>query len=37
MRVLSDSDYKLFERLVSLSQKELKKAMAQYLKQNMKM
>lgn len=32
MRVLSDSDYKLFERLVSLSQKELKKAMAQYLK-----
>ena len=32
MRVLSDSDYKLFERLVSLSQKELKKAMSQYLK-----
>ena len=32
MRVLSDSDYRLFERLVSLSQKELKKAMAQYLK-----
>jgi hypothetical protein len=32
MRVLSDSDYKLFERLVSLSQNELKKAMAQYLK-----
>lgn len=32
MRVLSDSDYRLFERLVSLSQKEMKKAMAQYLK-----
>lgn len=32
MRVLKDSDYKLFERLVSLSQKELKKAMSQYLK-----
>ena len=32
MRVLSDSDYKLFERLVSLSQKEMHKAMAQYLK-----
>ena len=32
MRVLSNSDYKLFERLVSLSQKEMHKAMAQYLK-----
>jgi hypothetical protein len=32
MRVLSDSDYKLLERLVSLSQKEMRKAMAQYLK-----
>ena len=32
MRVLSDSDYELFKRLVSLKQKELQKAMAQYLK-----
>lgn len=32
MRVLSDSDYKLFERLVSLNQREMRKAMAQYLK-----
>ncbi len=32
MRVLSNSDYSLFERLVSLSQKEMHKAMAQYLK-----
>lgn len=32
MRVLSNSDYKLLERLVSLSQKEMHKAMAQYLK-----
>lgn len=32
MRVLSDSDYRLFERLVSLSQKEMQKAMSQYLK-----
>ena len=32
MRVLSNSDYKLFECLVSLSQKEMHKAMAQYLK-----
>lgn len=32
MRVLNDSDYRLFERLVSLSQKEMRKAMAQYLK-----
>ena len=32
MRVLSDNDYSLFERLVSLSQKEIHKAMAQYLK-----
>lgn len=32
MRVLSEKDYRLFERLVSLSQKEMHKAMAQYLK-----
>ena len=32
MRVLSNSDYSLLERLVSLSQKEMHKAMAQYLK-----
>lgn len=32
MRVLSDNDYKLFERLVSLSQKEMRRAMTQYLK-----
>jgi hypothetical protein len=29
---MNDSDYKLFERLVSLNQTEMKKAMAQYLK-----
>lgn len=32
MRVLSEKDYRLFERLVSLSQKEMRKAMSQYLK-----
>lgn len=32
MRVLNNGDYKLFERLVSLSQKEVHKAMAQFLK-----
>lgn len=32
MRVLNEQDYRLFERLVSLSQKEMRKAMAQYLK-----
>ena len=31
MRVLSNGDYGIFERLVSLSQKELKKAMERYL------
>ena len=31
MRVLSNSDYQLFERLVSLSQKELKRAMERFL------
>ena len=32
MRVLKDSDYKLLERLVSLTQKELRNTMIQYLK-----
>lgn len=32
MRVLSEKDYRLFERLVSLSQREMHKAMAQFLK-----
>ena len=32
MRVLSDSDYGLFKRLVSLKQTELQQAMAKYLK-----
>lgn len=32
MRVLSNNDYRLFERLVSLSQKEMHRAMAQFLK-----
>ena len=32
MRVLTDKDYKLFEKLVSLKQNELRKAMIQYLK-----
>ena len=32
MRILSNSDYKLFERLVSLSQKEMKRALTKYLK-----
>ena len=32
MRVLNEKDYRLFERLVSLSQKEMHKAMTQYLK-----
>lgn len=33
MRVLSNQDYRLFERLVSLTQKGLHQAMAQYLKE----
>lgn len=32
MRVLNEKDYRLFERLVSLSEKEMRKAMAQLLK-----
>lgn len=32
MRVLTNKDYKLFEKLVSLKQNELRKAMIQYLK-----
>lgn len=32
MRVLSNEDYKLFEQLVSLTQKELHKSMSKYLK-----
>lgn len=32
MRILSDADYKLFERLVSMTQEEMRVAMAQYLK-----
>lgn len=32
MRVLNDKDYRLIERLVSFSQRELKHAMSQYLK-----
>ena len=32
MRVLSNQDYRLFERLVSLTQKGMHQAMAQYLK-----
>lgn len=32
MRVLSDNDYRLFERLVSLSQKGMHDAMSQYMK-----
>ena len=32
MRVLNEKDYRLFERLVSLSEKEMQKAMAQLLK-----
>lgn len=32
MRVLNEKDYRLFERLVSLSEKEILKAMSQYLK-----
>mgnify|MGYP002508472230 FL=1 len=32
MRVLNEKDYRLFERLVSLSQKEMHKAMTQYLR-----
>lgn len=36
MRVLNNNDYKLFERLVSLSQKELKRAMGQYLREKYK-
>lgn len=32
MRVLNNTDYKLFERLVSLNQKEIMKAMEKYLK-----
>ena len=36
MRVLNNDDYKLFERLVSLSQKELKQAMANFLKKKYK-
>ena len=33
MRILSNQDYRLFERLVSLTQKGLHQAMAQYLKE----
>lgn len=33
MKVLNEKDYKLFERLVSLSQKEMHKAMSRYLKE----
>lgn len=32
MRVLNDKDYRLFEKLVSLTEKEMVRAMAQYLK-----
>ena len=32
MRVLSEKDYRLFERLVSLTEKEMVRAMSQYLK-----
>ncbi len=32
MKILNDKDYKVFEKLVSLRQSELKKVMAQYLK-----
>jgi acetylornithine deacetylase/succinyl-diaminopimelate desuccinylase-like protein len=32
VRVLNEKDYRLFERLVSLSEKEMLQAMAQYLK-----
>lgn len=36
MRVLSNEDYKLIERLVSLTQKEMKHAMSQYLRKRYK-